>query len=557
MALVSFTLRSTDSIEKGSYARRTSFTTNDNSYLRSDGYALPPAGPPQSTLEITESGYGRVFVNWNVVSSVAPEPGSNARYVSIVYSPWGEPQTILEGELVEELATTRTSDNLFDTSTLSNRAWEVPQGKWAYFSLFIRYGNASFEYYERVASIKVLATEYLGSTYALWNRIPEYYREQDSENGTFLSPADPENTYRYGYLSPTNKVGTLFRFISIFGFEMDRVRTELNYMMTSKDPSIADSQALSLLAAEMGSEFRVDDLGPQRLRPILDNLPYLRRKKGTLSAVSEYIKVIGNCDADIDTSSNTIDFYAQRVNYLLNPSAPDDGTHRGALTSELTNPYPVDSGAATWPTAYSVSGSAPYVFTPSGAGCPIIIRLPQRIPVRQGDLVSFSVQYPNAGQEAIKWIRLLDDSNNQIGFSSTINRVDTFPVVQAVASANVNSTAYTPAYVEIYVDLTEVDSFSLRNCLLERNNIGSYFDGYTVKGGWIVDGTATSSDFRWTNPDDPSEVDPSLTVALATYVNQRRRTEAALAKVVTEVLPIDESGYTLTYGNIPGASVLP
>lgn len=561
MALVSFTLRSQDLTDKGSYARRLlPVVSKDNSNLRSDGYALPPAGPPQSTLEVTESGYGSLTVNWNVVSPYASSgAAANATYVSLVYSPWGEPQTILEGELVEEIPTDvdNEASPSFNVSVLSGKRWDVPQGKWAYFSLFIQYSSSSYTYYERVASVKILATEYLGSTYALWDRIPEYYREQDSNLGEFLDPTNPENVYKYGYLSPTNKVGTLFRFISIFGFEMDRVRTELNYMMVSRDPAIADTQVLSLLADEMGSEFRADDLGPQRLRPLLDNLPYLRRRKGTLSAVRDYIKVIGNCDADIDTSAKTIDFYAQRVNYLLNPDEPDDGLHRGALTSELTTPYPVDSTAETWPTAYTVSVSAPYTFTPTGAGCPIIIRLPQRIPVRQGDLVAFSVQYPGAGQEAIKWIRLLDSSNNEIGFSSTINRADTYPVLQVVATDNVTTTAYTAAYVEIYVDLTEISSFTLRNCLLERNNVGSYFDGYTIRGGWIVDGASASSDFQWTNPADPSEVNPNPATSLATYINQRLRTQASLEKIVSEVLPIDESSYTLTFGNIPGASVLP
>jgi hypothetical protein len=100
MALVSFTLRSQDSLESGSYARRRTFVQNDNSNLRSDGYALPPAGPPQSTLEVTESGYGSLIVNWNVVSPYSPaEAAANAQYVSLVYSPWGEPQTVLEGVL--------------------------------------------------------------------------------------------------------------------------------------------------------------------------------------------------------------------------------------------------------------------------------------------------------------------------------------------------------------------------------------------------------------------------------------------------------------------------
>jgi hypothetical protein len=84
------------------------------------------------------------------------------------------------------------------SSTLSGRRWDVPQGKWAYFSLFVQYSSSSYTYYERVASVKILATEYLGSTYALWDRIPEYYREQDSNLGEFLDPTNPENVYKYG-----------------------------------------------------------------------------------------------------------------------------------------------------------------------------------------------------------------------------------------------------------------------------------------------------------------------------------------------------------------------
>jgi len=331
MARVSFTLRR-NVIDRGSYTRYDLSTYNTaasagnaasagtwivddpagtrdvDTSLRSDGYQLPPVEFVESFLEAFPVAYGVAEINWGAPLApigAAPAPSQTL----LVYSPYGPSATISSGIILAEGST--------EFSYVHNG---LMGGQWAYYTLFIRYQSAGGDdYYEPAASVEILIPENYGSTLLLWERIPQYYRQQDASIGEYV---DPESNYaitELGALPPGNVVGPLFKFLSIFGFEMDTTRTLIDYIMVSRDPSIANTESLNALALSMGVTLTSDIINSTRIRNVLDDLGYLRRSKGTLEGIAAYGRALSNSEIKVDTDNQEITFYSQRVNYVTSP----------------------------------------------------------------------------------------------------------------------------------------------------------------------------------------------------------------------------------------------
>lgn len=572
MARVSFSLRR-DTGQRGSYARydEGTFTTeygavtrDDDQYLRSDGYTLPPASSANNFLDIRDSEYGRLRISWSATSEAATGTGATQlAAIVLVYSPDGEPQTVDSGvSLVVNSSVFDGSGNSLNESTYihDSNTPGVPgpvQGRWAYYSLFAFYDDgAGGNYYERVVSQRVLVTKYLGSLYSMWDRIPEYYRDADSEVGVHLDPTDPENLYLYGYLPFNNSVGPLFKYLSIFAFEMDRLRTIIDYSMVSRDPSIADTEVLDAVANELGVLLNSDALGASRLRPLVDSLPTIRSRKGTLASILEYAKLVTNSDVEVvDNGSGAIDVYvfSQRVNWVQDPEGTvfvttlGSETVRSATVGEITDPYssgvpstvrnPASAVTNTFTVSSGVTGDTTLY---SDSTAPIMFRIPDPLAVKQGDTVAVSI-HSLVGDSTLQWARLLDSSGNEVGFSSRATKAGDAKAVQVPASANVSATAWTEVYLEFLVDARSVSGVDVAKLLVERNNLGEYFNGSTVRGGWL-DTSATSADYQWAGSANGSR---------SIYTNQRVRTNGVFSEAMKEVVPITLTP-TYYYDQIPG-----
>ena len=328
MARVSFTLRRSV-IDRGSYTRYDSTTydaaatagntaspgswvadadRDSDASLRSDGYSLPPVEYAESYLEAYAVAYGVVEINWGAPLETpggAPAPSQTV----LVYSPYGPAATISSGTILSEGSTEFTYDHS-----------GLPGGQWAYYTLFIRYqSTAGDDYYEPAASLEVLVPENHGSTLLLWNRIPEYYRQQDASIGTYTDPTSSFATQELGATPAGNKVGPLFKFLAIFGFEMDKTRTLIDYLMVSRDPSIASVEALDALTQTLGVGLRSDQINASRIRAVMDDIGYLRRSKGTLEGLQAYARALSFSEVEVDTASQEVTFYSQRVNYFTDP----------------------------------------------------------------------------------------------------------------------------------------------------------------------------------------------------------------------------------------------
>jgi hypothetical protein len=271
-------------------------------------------GASTGFLDVITPCYGEVVVTWNVPSlteinesTVVPWTGSTSAPVTpteviVVYSNAGIPQTVLSGDVLFRGP---------EVGTLTQNL--MPTGRWAYYSLFLRYTDLSTggSYYERVASTGVIPTVDYGSTQQLWKRVPLHYRVLDERLATPLPPGTI-----CGYAGQL--VGPLYKFLSVIGFEMDRIRTLTDAFVVAKDPFIGSPRSLDLTARNLGIPIQSADLGDQRLRRLLSSIGFLRRSKGTLEALRLYLTSFVGTNLSI-FSNGELRVHSQRVNYAPNP----------------------------------------------------------------------------------------------------------------------------------------------------------------------------------------------------------------------------------------------
>jgi hypothetical protein len=192
----------------------------------------------------------------------------------------------------------------------------------------------------------------------------------------------------------------------------------------------------------------------------------------------------------------------------------------------------------------------------------VMIRIDSPIYVSNGERACFSV-HSNLGTQAIKWARavtpfsayqndglgniLLDMDFNALmadpdyadasGFSDTPTLADgavAFEVPVTYDAEVYPNATYTPVIIEILVDLRDApDGFVLEYLLLERNRLDHYFDGNTVRGGWLIDASSVS-DFRW---------EGSAFSSRSLYADDYVRTSRILDDMlIDEVVPVNETG---------------
>lgn len=326
-------------------------TRDVDRYLRSDNYQVPPNEYVDSFLLANSTSYGVVDLQWELplVTDVGETPVPTESI--LVYSPVGTPLTIQSGKILQQSAT-----NLYYKHT------GLPQGKWAYYSLFVRYQSTlTGEFYEKVADIEILPPRNYQSVLDLWKRIPLYYRELDVNHpeAIVVPPNSDKALVELGALPGGYVVGPLFRFLSIFGFEIDRTRTIIDYLMVSRDPAEANSETLDALTDMVALPYKSSEISAERLRALLDDIGYIRRNKGTELGAEIYGSAFSGSEVDIDIATKCLTFYAQRVNHILDPlNASGLASARPAHECEVQRPL-YDRGSYD-PTTYVEGDSNTY-----------------------------------------------------------------------------------------------------------------------------------------------------------------------------------------------------
>lgn len=316
-----------------------------DSALRADSLEfepLPPLTPsenrPQGFISANAPCYGEVALEWSIPGLVDIEdqilevdpffegPIIVPVRAVVVYSPDGAPQTIRSGRIVAESST---------RNAYIQR--DAPQGRWAYYTLFAQYYDVvtGKSYYDRLASTGVLVPRDYGTTEMLWSRIPLHYRLLDERLAEPLPPGSVCG--REG-----ERWGPLRKFISILGFELDRIRTISDMVVLSRDPQLGPPGALDRTAQMLSVPVRSSDLGDQRLRKLLTSISFLRQAKGTSEAVRLYLRALIGADVTI-FENGEIRVHSQRVNYVPNPKVlgPEPRYDwRPARIDEVLDPRP-------------------------------------------------------------------------------------------------------------------------------------------------------------------------------------------------------------------------
>ena len=516
-------------------------------------------------FEATSTDYKQVTITWGLTLyelGVTAEPYS----VHIVYSPLGCPDTIAEGSVLIE---TRTIEEFIHTGV---------EGEWAYYTMFIRYRSNNDNYYEPVSKLEVLVPSEYGSTESLYAKIPAYYQYQD-EIGT----------------------GDLKKYLSVFGWDLDKFRTTLDFTMSMKDPWVANEETLDYIASDLGVGVTVSDLGSQRLRDLLTIVSNSRKKNGTGASIEQFLEAVIGANVEVNGNNKTIKVYSQRVNLIKDPKfvfGVAAGLDAGLPVDESAVIY--DSGEVGTAQASTIDGGSPSdVYSsatvttekwvsfnnPSNVLYAILETANADVKVIGGDVFYVSINIPNISggakdvPGAINNISMYTASGVGGGSASLLG-VDSVPQVFGTTKywrITIPSTVTTYTSAKLTIEYStnynnqSISYSDFANVLLERNFIGTYFDGDTVEGGWLLSGNGSAgsiSDYRWLG--SPSE-------SFSVYTTNWKKTTHVVSRLLKDLLPVKEtisSGtlysngyykptvgsivrtpnymYTITYDKIPG-----
>lgn len=567
MARASFTLRQEGTNLPGSYLQypptydtspSSGLRTLDDGILRADGYQIAPIlsnvvpGGNQYTavafFSVEAVDYGVTHLEWGVPLTAASAVGVTpvATQVIIAYSPDGEPDTVNEGSV------------LVETITDSQFFHDAPSGKWAYYTLFLKYqGSTGDIYYEPAAKLSVLVPKNFGSTDLLFNHIPSIYREMDGgmDNGSG---------------------GPLYRYLSIFGWDADRIRTLVEYFIGCRDPMNSRTEELDALASELGLSFSSVELGTSRLRAFMNDIGSIRRGTGIATTLSSALSSLTGSEVVVDTATRNIYVKPQRVNLFKDPllvNSPANSLDGGAANttvytssvdggsagSSVTYSANTDGGAAS--TTYSATtGYWTYYSDPTQSNTTIFEMTGPYLYIEAGKVFYFSVD--SSGQEFINKVRLFYTSGGsrvEIASDLTATKVGGRRYWKLSVPTTFTSASMAALSVE-YTSTPTGPTALFKNILLEENNIGPFFYGGTSRGGWVKDDAGAVSDFRWYSP---TQVNDSLSVYSANY----QKTKFVVSKMLPLLLPVTElvtSGtvysnqpvtvnkWTVNYNYIPG-----
>ena len=306
MALVSFRLRRSDDV--GSYLRE---ENRLDSAIRSDNYIEPALTTGTSTfsanifnlIENTVIDPSRpggsyltyealVDLEWTLETALVSEPSETSPIeIHIVINQFGEPLTVQDGTTVFTCNSTNFVNSYRHSSIL------YKPGTWLYYGFFIHYSDGTSDWFERAADVRIQLPRYYESVDNLWQRIPEYYRGLDYDQG---------NSH-------------LYKFLQLFGWELDRARTLIDSLISINDPLTSPTPALDAVAKQLGVPITSLDVGTARLRNVLSNIFNLRQRKGTVNGITSFISALSGCRSRYDADTDTFYVYSQRVNLLSDP----------------------------------------------------------------------------------------------------------------------------------------------------------------------------------------------------------------------------------------------
>ena len=544
MAYKSFRIRRADLIASpdanpfGSYVRGTDTDApvgqtrlDSDSALRADGF-IAPVGvlDVDATFEATATTHTSVDLSWSsfLIEDPATKVGGDTciKSVVVVYSRTGAPETVADGVIIK----TQTYIDTTYAVTHNN----VPSGAWAYYSLFLHWnqngtGPSGINWYERVATLQELVPFDHNTTDALWNRIPSHHRIADT-NGT---ATDPEGLSR----------GYLYRFLDVFGFEFDRIRTLLNSVVQQYDPEKTETESIDQLSKMFGLEVNIQDLGTSRIRQILKDIAYYRQRKGTLEATKQYLTAVTGSEVDVIEATSspryTFNIHAEKANLVADSLfVIESGTKKWELTTETAS------------VAYTKSGEYITVTNSGSSSAQFALMSTVAVPVKDNTDYWSSIEITTASAGSIWGAQWASASASWADWSTSnqsnqIIPTNLSPTGRKVILKPTQSTT-SMLYPVLIFGLAAGASTTVTKWMVEPNSYGPFFNGDSDFGGFVYQNNF--ADHQWSG---------SQYASYSTYSTNRKKTQDTIADLLPKLLPVtmllDPSiDKTINYDWIPG-----
>lgn len=540
MAYTSFRIRRQDNIAApdanpfGSYVRGTDETVptgltrvDSDSALRSSGVVLATGSMfVEASFVATAVDYSTINLSWSsflLVDPIDNESGdSNTYEVVVVYSSTGFPETVADGVIIK----TQKYDDEVSAVTHNN----LPQGRWAYYSLFLHWnqngvGPSGVSWYERVATLQELVPRNYGGSARLWNRIPNYVKSGDT-SGRTLDPTGQER-------------GQLERFINVFGFELDRTQSLINAVVTQYDPSLTESASLDQLTSMLGLEIGVQDIGVSRTRQIIQDIGYYRQRKGTIDAAAQYITAISGSQVDVIESTTdpryTFRVYAEKANLVADSLfVIESGTKKWDFSSS--------SASCT----YTKADEVLTVSNTSGASAQFALISKVAVPVEANTDYWSSVKKSGDGRTygsfwsaSAAWTEWNTEEQDLYVMPTNLSPEDRTVILMPESASAM-------AYPVMLFALDDGDVMNVSEWMVEPKTYGTFFNGSSDFGGFIYQNNF--ADHAWSDQEYAS---------YSTYTTNKKKTQDAITKLLPTLIPVtiliqSLQGYALEFDWIPG-----
>lgn len=236
------------------------------------GFEVPDPRKFAGTLQATPNDYGSLLISWGLPT------GTDIDRFAVVRAGFGSPPsrytgvTVMEGDPAAPLRSTVDS-GLFP-------------GEWFYYSLFVR--DTASGQWVLAAKASALSIKDWGYHDTLWRALPLIYRTMDRQ------------------LVSSTEEGALYRFLKIFAFEFDVLRSLAGNIEQARNIERVGSVMLPAFSADLGTPYETV-LGDAKMRGILNSIIHWRKDKGTEETLEDLAQTISSCaDAHVELVPNLL-----------------------------------------------------------------------------------------------------------------------------------------------------------------------------------------------------------------------------------------------------------
>lgn len=458
-------------------------------------YGLPPRFEFSLDYFVADPvGYDRIKVGWG-------HPSGDWDQLRLVRGNYGFPMDQTEGRLLLEV-----TDPLADPQTYEDDF--IAPLRFHYYSIFLRQtvgGN-----WVRAGNAVALMPKDFGYTDRLYELVPGVFRDDDI------------------YISSSTDEGMLQTYIGLFGYSIDKLRSDLESLRWTADPERMALGLLPYLAEQLGFPYEAE-LGGDLARRQMLKAVYIYKYKGTRLGVEAAANVLTGwiAEADPDAPGHVnVTLRADRVNEIPNPSAEANttGWTAGANTtlSRVTTQHLY--GAAAFQLAATATGDIS-MSTAAGAG---------GMPVTEGGLytaAAYNTKPTGTARNLRADIIWYDQAGVAIGspvlgteITQTVGSWANRPAVSATAPSG----AKTAAAVVTAVAAGAGENQFFDGVMFGPGGLADYFDGSTSMAGTSI------ADYLW---------EGSVNNSRSHYYHRRAVKNSRLVTRLPDFLP---SGTTFT-----------